>query len=289
MREPPTDPDKSVFLCRKTMLQLHLEAGVDETLVDVPVDRFATAVNAAVAGATGPEHADPARPSIKPINSSEMREDPLLAGDGGIAASARAAASAALSLTDLRQALETFDGCVLKQTAKSLVFGDGNPGAAVMLIGEAPGADEDREGIPFVGMSGQLLDRMFASIGLDRSSVYITNIVPWRPPGNRVPTPVETSACLPFIQRHIELIAPRVLVLIGGTAAKPMLGRKEGIMRLRGRWLAYPSEEGVSDPIPTLATFHPAFLLRSPAQKSNAWKDLLMIRQKLSEIFEKPG
>jgi DNA polymerase len=166
----------------------------------------------------------------------------------------------------------------------TLVFGDGNPNADVMFIGEAPGADEDREGRPFVGVSGQLLDRMIASIGLDRDSAYITNILPWRPPGNRQPTPGEVAACLPFIQRHIQLVAPKVLVLVGGTSAKTLLGRKEGIMRLRGRWLAYQPEQRTgfeSEPIPTLATFHPAFLLRTPGQKANAWRDLLMVKQKL--------
>ena len=281
MSEPPTDRDKSATAQPETVLRLHLEAGVDEVLADVPIDRFA-----ASAGGTRPQRPEPVRSSIGPPTALGARDVSLPAGGQGNAALARALASAALSLTDLRQTLEKFEGCALKQTAKSLVFGNGDPKAAVMLIGEAPGADEDREGLPFVGVSGQLLDRMFASIGLDRDSIYVTNILPWRPPGNREPTPAEISACLPFIQRHIDLVAPRILVLIGGTSAKTMLGRKEGIMRLRGRWLAYARAEGDSDPIPTLATFHPAFLLRSPAQKSNAWRDLLKIRRKLSEISE---
>jgi DNA polymerase len=197
-------------------------------------------------------------------------------------AAAREIADAAADLATLRTSLAAFEGCPLKHTAKNLVFGDGNPTADVMVIGEAPGADEDREGLPFVGVSGRLLDRMLASIGLDRESAYIANILPWRPPGNREPTPAEVAVCLPFIERHIELVAPRFLVLVGGTAAKTLLGRREGIMRLRGRWLAYRTERSEA-PIPTLATFHPAFLLRSPAQKANAWRDLLMLKLKLDE------
>ena len=152
-----------------------------------------------------------------------------------------------------------------------------------MLVGEAPGADEDRQGKPFVGVSGQLLDRMLASIGLDRASINISNIIPWRPPGNRQPTPNEIDLCLPFIKRHIQLIDPKVLVLVGGTAAKSLLNKKEGIMRLRGRWFEYDVDGG-STIIPAFPIFHPAFLLRSPVQKSNAWKDLIQIKSKLNEL-----
>ena len=152
-----------------------------------------------------------------------------------------------------------------------------------MFVGEAPGADEDRQGKPFVGVSGQLLDRMLASIGLDRASIYISNIIPWRPPGNRQPTPNEIDLCLPFIKRHIQLIDPKVLVLVGGTAAKSLLNKKEGIMRLRGRWFEY-DVDGDGNTIPAFPIFHPAFLLRSPVQKSNAWKDLIQIKSKLNEL-----
>ncbi|MBM3571644.1 MAG: uracil-DNA glycosylase, partial [Alphaproteobacteria bacterium] len=165
-------------------------------------------------------------------------------------------------------------------TATNLVFGDGNPQAGLMLIGEAPGADEDRQGLPFVGVSGQLLDRMLAAIGRDRRSAYITNILPWRPPGNRQPTPAEIALCLPFIQRHIELVAPRVMVLVGGTSAKALLGRAEGIMKLRGRWFEYASV-GLAQPVAALATYHPAYLLRTPAQKREAWRDLLAVKKKI--------
>ena len=212
------------------------------------------------------------------LQSINLQPSAAVADDRG-----RALADASKDLESLRAALENFEGCGLKKTAKSLVFGDGNPFAEVMFIGEAPGADEDRDGIPFVGVSGKLLDRMIASIGLDRQSVYITNILPWRPPGNREPTRGEIAACLPFICRHIALVDPKILVLVGGTSAKTLLGRKEGIMRLRGRWM--PLGSGKLDrPIPALAMFHPAFLLRSPGQKATAWKDLLMIKAKLRSL-----
>jgi DNA polymerase len=168
-----------------------------------------------------------------------------------------------------------FDGCSLKNTAKNLVFADGNPGSGLMLIGEAPGADEDREGLPFVGVSGKLLDRMLAAIGRDRTSAYITNVLAWRPPGNRKPTPAETMILLPFIERHVELVAPRVIVLVGGTATSALLGRGEGITKLRGRWHTY------RDTIPAYCIYHPAYLLRQPALKRQAWQDLLAIKSRL--------
>ena len=178
------------------------------------------------------------------------------------------------------QAVEAFDGCPLKVTATKTVFSDGLAGSSIMLIGEAPGADEDREGKPFVGVSGQLLDRMLASIDLNRTkNVYISNVLPWRPPGNRQPTASELATCLPFIRRHIELASPELIVLIGGTSAKALLDRKEGITRLRGQWFDWTSPSGWG-PVPALATYHPAFLLRSPGQKVNAWEHLAL-RNKL--------
>ena len=152
-----------------------------------------------------------------------------------------------------------------------------------MLVGEAPGEEEDRRGLPFVGVSGKLLDRMLGWIGLDRSSFYITNVVYWRPPGNRHPTQAEITACLPFLRRHIEIVSPRLLVFVGGSAASALLGRAEGIGKLRGRWLNYESP-GLARPILALATYHPAYLLRSPAQKREAWRDLLMIKDKLQSL-----
>ena len=181
--------------------------------------------------------------------------------------------------------MQQFEGCSLKHTAMNLVFGDGNPEASVMFIGEAPGADEDRQGRPFVGVSGQLLDKMIAAIGLDRTSAYITNILPWRPPGNRKPTTNEVTICLPFIRRHIELVAPRVLVLVGGTAASALLGRTEGITRLRGKWLIYHAgEEGGGQEVPCMPLYHPAYLLRQPALKREAWCDILAIQERLDSL-----
>ncbi|MBX6321558.1 MAG: uracil-DNA glycosylase, partial [Rhodospirillaceae bacterium] len=198
-------------------------------------------------------------------------------------ASARALAQAATSLEELREALATFDGCALKATATNLVFADGAPRARVMIVGEAPGAEEDRLGRPFVGVAGQLLDRMLAAIGLDRTRVYIINTVYWRPPGNRTPTLAEAMACLPFVERHIELVGPEVLVLAGAAAARTLLARNEGITRLRGRWFTYQSA-GLPRPVPAIPIYHPAFLLRQPARKRDAWRDLLTLREALDSL-----
>jgi len=196
---------------------------------------------------------------------------------------AREAAGLARSLEELRAALGAYDGIGLKRTATNLVFADGNPQASVMLIGEAPGADEDRQGLPFVGVSGQLLDRMMAAIGLDRRTFYITNVCFWRPPGNRKPTDLELAAQLPFVERHIALVSPKVLVMVGASAAQGLLGTSEGITRLRGRWFEYRNPGG-GDPIPTLPVLHPAYLLRQPSLKREAWRDLLTLRARLEEI-----
>ncbi len=197
-------------------------------------------------------------------------------------AAAAALAAGAETLGALRAAIATFDGSALRDTATSLVFADGNPASGVMLVGEAPGADEDREGLPFVGVSGQLLDRMLASAGLRRAEdVYVTNILPWRPPGNRTPTDAEIALFLPFVLRHIALARPRVLLLLGGTAAKALLRGRDGIMRMRGRWHEL-TLEGLG-PLPVLPTLHPAYLLRSPAAKREAWADLVMLRRRLDQ------
>lgn len=186
------------------------------------------------------------------------------------------------TLVELQALLAQFEGCSLKRTAKSLCFARGSEKARIMMIGEAPGRDEDLQGKPFVGRAGQLLDRMLASIGLGEKDVYITNTVYWRPPGNRTPTPEEIEACAPFLARQIELLAPAILVLLGGAAAKTLLGVSEGIMRLRGKWLSYPC---ACRDLPALATLHPAYLLRNPAAKRYAWRDLLMLKAALdSEI-----
>ena len=192
---------------------------------------------------------------------------------------ARDAARTATSLDDLRAILSRFEGCALRNTATQVVFARGNPAARVMFVGEAPGYEEDKSGLPFVGRSGQLLDRMLAAIGLDESSAYIANIVPWRPPGNRTPTPQESAICLPFILRQIELADPDVLVCLGGPSAQTLLGIRDGITKSRGRW--YPFHTGTRE-IRALATFHPAFLLRSPLQKRLAWRDFQAIKKALA-------
>jgi len=193
---------------------------------------------------------------------------------------AREAARSAPSLEELRVILERFEGCALRTTATQLVFADGNPRARVMFVGEAPGRDEDIEGLPFVGRSGKLLDRMLTAIGLDRASVYIANIVPWRPPGNRTPTPQESAICLPFTLRQIELADPDVLVCLGNPSTQTLLATSEGITKTRGRW--FPFHTGTRE-IRLIPTFHPAFLLRSPVNKRFAWRDFLAIKKALAQ------
>lgn len=262
-----------------TALQWQLEAGVDEAIGLQPVDRTTLAATAPARQATRPS---PGRPPTERPRQGDSK--PPLASAQEVNASARAIAAQAPDLATLRQSLANFDGCALKNTATNLVFGDGNPKARLMLVGEAPGRDEDRQGLPFVGVSGQLLDVMLGHIGLDRTSVYITNILPWRPPGNRQPTSAEITACLPFVERHIELIAPAILVFLGGTAAKTLLRRAEGITRIRGRWFDY-TLPATQVSIPAMATYHPAFLLRQSPQKRAAWRDLLTIRERLTEYL----
>jgi DNA polymerase len=192
---------------------------------------------------------------------------------------AREAARGAASLDELRALLQGFEGCALKSTATQLVFADGNPQARIMFVGEAPGRDEDIEGLPFVGRSGKLLDRMLAAIGLDRSSAYVANVIPWRPPGNRTPTPQETQICLPFVMRQIELADPDLLVCLGGPSSQTLLGIKDGILKTRGRWFAFHTGRRE---IRAIATLHPAYLLRQPAQKRLAWRDFLAIKKALA-------
>lgn len=201
-----------------------------------------------------------------------------LVGPEAVLADARARAGACVSIAQLKSALKAFEGCGLRATATHLVFADGNPEADLMLIGEAPGREEDRLGLPFVGASGQLLDRMLAAIGLDRRQVYISNVIFWRPPGNRTPSSEEIAACLPFVKRHIELAQPKVILLLGAIAAKSLLNESDGITRLRGKWFDY---QAGGQTIPAMATFHPAYLLRQPGQKRNAWRDLLSVAERL--------
>ncbi|WP_407159236.1 uracil-DNA glycosylase family protein [Bradyrhizobium sp. STM 3557] len=262
----------------RQLLAFYLEAGVDCALSDEPVNRLiepeiAPAAASAVARETQPPQPVRGAPAIIP-----PRGEPPPPPDAAIA-SAREAARSAPSLEALRALLETFDGCALRQTATRLVFADGNPQARVMFVGEAPGRDEDIEGLPFVGRSGKLLDRMIGAIGLDRTKAYIANVIPWRPPGNRTPTPQETQICLPFIQRQIELVDPDVLVTLGNPSTQAILGTREGIMRTRGRWLDYDTGKRT---IRAIATFHPAYLLRSPSYKRLSWQDLRAIAKVLA-------
>lgn len=276
-------------------LQWHLDVGADEVLQDTPFDRThipPELLRPSALFAAEDEMAGKAKASISSIMpaSGGMSGGELL----GTAAAREEAVKLAKScntLDELRDAIASFDGLSIKKTASNLVFCDGNPNAKIMLVGEAPGADEDRQGKPFVGVSGQLLDRILGCIGLSRSeedpekAVYISNILNWRPPGNRTPSPAEVDISLPFIERHIALVKPKVLIMCGGVSAKGLLASGESISRLRGKLHDYqPLTEGVSDisaPIPSLATYHPAYLLRTPSQKAQVWADMLMLKAHL--------
>jgi uracil-DNA glycosylase len=267
------------------LLAWYAEMGVDLAVEDAPQDRFAESAAAASGAAEARTQVSrerplptldraysPARPPlVVPAAASTPAQDVAVAD-------ARTRAREARSLEELKSILDTFEGVSLRKTATQLVFADGNPSARVMFVGEAPGKEEDREGRPFVGRAGQLLDRMLAAIGLDRTSVYIANIVPWRPPGNRTPTPQESQLCMPFIQRQIELADPDVLVLLGGSSAAALTGARDGILKLRGRWLEYDTG---TRKIKALATLHPAYLLRTPSQKKLAWRDFRALKAEL--------
>jgi uracil-DNA glycosylase family 4 len=268
----------------RELLAFYAEAGVDDALTDEPINRFAASERpAAPARQAEPPLAAQAAPRPpEPRMPPPAVKTPVAVPDEGQIALARQRASTAATLDELRQHMAEFDGCNLKFTAKNLVFADGNPEADIMLVGEAPGRDEDLEGLPFVGRSGQLLDRMLAAIGLDRQSVYIANVIPWRPPGNRTPTPQETEICRPFIERQVELANPKILVTLGGPSAKTLLHSTEGVLRLRGNWKTHVTPSGVT--IPAMPTLHPAYLLRNPAHKKLAWRDFLEIKTKLRSL-----
>ena len=284
------------------ILAWYADAGVDIALDDAPIDRFEQSKQAAAAakavksasskavarasrggGAAGQptQRPAPAQRVPSPPGGATAAQMERAIPDAGVVERARELASGAADLAALKAVVESFDGCNLKFTARSTVFADGNPQARIMLIGEAPGRDEDEQGLPFVGRSGQLLDKMLAAIGLDRTKVYITNVLPWRPPGNRTPTSAETDICLPFVERHIELVAPDLLVFVGGSSAKTMLRTTTGIMSLRGKWqqVSIGGRE-----IPAMPCLHPAYLLRTPNHKALAWRDLLAIQAKLTEL-----
>ncbi len=270
-------PDEASPAALTQLLRWYADMGVDLAVDDTPHDRFAQSQNLERPPSVQPAPAPmPRRPARVPMSA---RPQPLPPPPfAGVAEAVKAQ-----TLEDLRAELLAFEGCGLKATATQLVFADGNPEADVMFVGEAPGADEDRLGVPFVGRAGQLLDKMLASMGLDRSKVYISNVVPWRPPGNRTPTPLETAACLPFTRRQIELVGPKILVCLGAPSAQTLLGSKEGITRLRGKWYDY-SVGGKK--IKATAMLHPAYLLRQPAQKKLAWQDLRMLAREIARQRE---
>jgi len=291
----------------EALVEFYLASGVDTFLEELPVNRFDRSAQppppafAVPAGSAPPQTASgpPARqhqqPQRAPSDAQRASQPPqaapahaTMAGNAVVpdqvaVQSARDLAQTADSLDQLRHLLGSFEGCNLRLTAKNLVFADGNPQADIMLIGEAPGRDEDIQGKPFVGRSGQLLDRMLAAIGLDRSSVYIANVVPWRPPGNRTPTPQETELCKPFIQRQIELADPKLLVFLGAASAKTLLGAQDGIRKLRGRWMEYETH---GRRISCLATYHPAYLLRSPLEKRLSWRDFLEVKARAVSLTQ---
>lgn len=269
-----------------SLLKWYVDHGLDETIGEEAVDRFALPPPAAAARAVAPPQGAVAPTPIRAPLQLPMVRAPVPLESPQLAEDAREIARRCATIAELEEAVRAFEGCALKRTAKNTVFADGVAGAPVMVVGEAPGADEDRLGKPFVGVSGQLMDRMFDAIGMSRErDLYITNILFWRPPGNRTPTLAEQAVCVAFTRRHIELAKPKVLVLAGGTAAKAMLETTEGIMRLRGKWTSLKLDDGTE--VPTIPTFHPAYLLRTPASKRQSWLDLLAIDKKLKELGAK--
>lgn len=268
------------------VLQWHIDAGCDECIGDEPLDRFQLVEptpsfqQPPAAPRATPSAARPAAPP--PASTRGARIDPAEVDANQQIKSAIEMAAAAETIEELRTALEGFDGCQLKKTATNLVFYDGTADARLMFVGEAPGAEEDRQGLPFVGPSGRLLNPMLESVGLKREDVIISNTVFWRPPGNRTPTTMEAAICKPFIERLIEIVDPAVLVCVGAPAAHTLLGQTQGISRLRGKWFTFQTPR-LSHPIDATALFHPAYLLRTPIKKRDAWADIRMIAKKLAE------
>ena len=274
------------------MLAWQLDMGIDEALLDHPqVDAVPLRLDqllAVVAPAGDKDVSQTAMggTALQPSEAVKMANSALANSGAALSKDKTNTDSSALagitSLVDLQSAMARLDDCPLKHTASNLCFADGNPGARLMIIGEAPGRDEDRMGVPFVGADGQLLDKMIASIGLDRASVYLTNLLPWRPPGNRSPTDEETAMLLPWLFRHVQLAKPEFVLLLGGAAAKLVLGSHDGILKLRGCWRDVDFGDGV--PRPVMASLHPAYLLRSPAQKRLAFEDLLLLAKRLCAV-----
>jgi len=284
----------------KTALEFYVEHGVDCALEEEPQNRYKQPEAKpqppqTLAAALDPAPAPTAQQQTPQQQAAEPAPAEPILGASEARREAVKLAQQAQTLEELQQAIAEFEGIALKKTATNLVFCDGNPKAEIMLVGEAPGADEDRQGKPFVGQSGRLLDRILATIDLSREaeepdkSVYISNILNWRPPGNRNPSPGEIEASLPFIERHIQLAKPKLLIFCGGIAAKSLLGRTEGVSRLRKTWHDYTPQtaelaQESSDPIPAIATYHPAYLLRTPTQKRAVWRDMLAVQAKRESI-----
>ena len=252
----------------KQILEWYILAGVEETCAEVPFAQIPKSVHPSVVQSS----------SAPPVIARPATTG-LAQNVGGACQTANDLCLGINSLDELKAAVENFEGCALKMTASNTVFGDGNPHSKIMLIGEAPGADEDRAGVPFVGRSGQLLDRMMSAISLDRNLYYICNILPWRPPGNRTPLDSEIAVCLPFLRRQIDLVDPDYLFIMGGAAANSLLGVAGTISKLRGHWFDYTKSNGKI--AKALASFHPAYLLRTPGQKSKAWADVLRLSKEL--------
>ncbi len=253
-----------------------VEAGADEAIGEQPVNRFRPPPQMPA----GPVAPGPRDVSTRP-EAATRAPAPTPPSEDAIG-QAVAVAAACTTLEALKAAVEAFEGCALKRHATRTVFADGTPAHRIMFIGEAPGKEEDAAGLPFVGRAGKLLDRMLAAIGLDRkTNVYITNVLNWRPPGNRDPSPEEAATCLPFLRRHIELVAPEIIVLLGAVASRHVMGKSEGIMRLRGNWLEYYVAGRM---VPVMPTLHPAYLLRRPIDKRLAWRDLQAISEKLAAL-----
>ncbi|WP_395682075.1 uracil-DNA glycosylase [Inquilinus sp.] len=267
------------------LLKWYQDAGVDETIGDDPgaLGRPRTAAAAPMPPVQMAPAPQPVQPVPAPASQVRAVAAAVLPGSDAASGDARRIAAGCNTLEELAAALAAFDGCGLKATATQMVFADGNPDSDIMIVGEAPGAEEDRLGKPFVGQSGKLLDRMLAAIGLDRTTVYISNIVNWRPPGNRQPNASEIAISLPFIERHIALMQPKILLCAGGTSAAALLATREGITRIHGRWYdrSFPD---LPAPVPTMPVYHPAFILRQPGMKRDVWRDLLVLKHRMKEL-----
>lgn len=291
-----------------SMLQFYAQAGVVDLLDDDPIDRYADTIkqldarkakkaaqmdqmlssnkaradNIRPQSSTSPQTQHPAQPlAQRPAQPPVQASTTLAVPDQAAMKETQALAQSAKTIEELGAIIKSYKGCNLCHSAKNTVFADGNPDAPVMLIGEAPGRDEDMHGIPFVGPAGQMLDKMLAAISLDRTSCYISNIIPWRPPGNRTPVAHEIELCRPFVERHIQLAQPKILIFMGNVSTKTLLNTNKGILSIRGKWDTYKIGE---EAVPAMPTLHPAYLLKNPVAKRNAWHDLLAIQAKLLEL-----